>query len=645
MGAPESPAAQLKKERAPGSGASEGQRPAAEGGGSGGEAVRAAVPHKGSVWGGVVAVLCAVAFLFCLGAFTYSLLEPGVYFDNGSGSNHGKDGGESAPLLVCEVASRGDLETLVRAHPEGVALAVVAKWCGHCRRLAPEWEAAASLLEEDASTKIVLARLEATASDEAEALAEELGVEGFPSVRLFHKGDPGVAEEYEGPTDQAVHLAAELRGLFSPAVAPLSSVIPAGTEEPALDAARRVSAQSGGKPVVMALLDPGTRADGYRDEFEAQARRLRKLGRCAAFLLGEAAHGDVVAVVRHDPAGRNAQEEEDLFKFGGSLALADFLNDRIFPEVVLLTKEGPPWATELFVSPSTRRLVAVVEDGDDETSDAATLLKMAAKAAPPPEGRYRTFLVPAKGFESAAKFLGYTPGTGPLPWVVIHEGNLLRGQGRRFAYSDVADEVTLPGLSAWLAAHASGALNESLRSEPAPPASDASLPVRKAVASTARALVGGDGGPGAAVVLVHAPGCPHCEAIAPLYAQLGRALEGEPRVTLYTLDGIANDLPDALEGLVEGFPTIVIFPAGGRPPEPYPWNPGKVRCMLDWVVSTCGIAGEGGGEPLNLRLWDPSLPACTDEDKDLDGVDEDEDDYFDYDYEAAGADSPPWDEL
>ena len=656
-----------RKESA-GTNSGEGREGAPEDGGGDGGGARekvgrrrsASLREQGSVWLGVVAALCAVSFLFLIGSFTYSLTKPGVYFSNGTGSGTESGSGgwdEGTPASVHNVTGRADLAALVHSYPMGVALAVVAKWCSHCKRLAPEWNTAAAQLRHDGA--IALARLEATASDEAESLAEDLGVQGFPSIRLF-RGNPDESEEYQGPVDTADHIAIELRGLFSPAVTRLSSVIPAGVEESALEAAKRVSVEAGGKPVVLALLDPGSRASGYREELEIVARRLRKYGRCAAFLLGDVEHGDAVAVVRGDTAGiadSLSQDEKDLFRFGissGSQLLADFLDDRLFPSVVLLTPKGPSWATELFVSNDRPRLVAIVDDLEVadgvDASDTAALLRDAVAAASSVTsraGRYRAFLVPAKGFESASKFLGYVPGGGDLPFVVIHEGNLAHGQGRRFAYVDTsADPPTAAALAAWLNSHASGSLGVSLRSEPVPPASDFNLPVRKAVGSTLRALTDTRGDDArAVVVLVHEPGCPYCEAVAPLYAKLGRALEGEPRVTLFAIDAVANDLPESLEEHVDGFPTLVMYPAGGKPPDVFLWNPEKMRCMLDWVVQTCGVSGD----PLLLRMADADMPPCTEEDKIVDEIDEDFD-YEDFDYlagEEASADAkrPPWEEL
>ena len=78
-----------------------------------------------------------------------------------------------------------------------VAVAFVAPWCAHCKRLEPEWRAAASKLAAR-GRNIALATLDTTAGDANAALAARHDVRGFPSIRIFRDGDLQSAEAYEG---------------------------------------------------------------------------------------------------------------------------------------------------------------------------------------------------------------------------------------------------------------------------------------------------------------------------------------------------------------------------------------------------------------------------------------------------------------
>ncbi|KAL2317034.1 hypothetical protein Fmac_030910 [Flemingia macrophylla] len=67
-----------------------------------------------------------------------------------------------------------------------------APWCGHCQALTPIWEKAATVLK----GVVTVAALDA---DAHQSLAQEYGIRGFPTIKVFVPGKPPV--DYQGARD------------------------------------------------------------------------------------------------------------------------------------------------------------------------------------------------------------------------------------------------------------------------------------------------------------------------------------------------------------------------------------------------------------------------------------------------------------
>ncbi|KAK4363247.1 hypothetical protein RND71_018488 [Anisodus tanguticus] len=67
-----------------------------------------------------------------------------------------------------------------------------AHWCGHCQALTPIWEKAATILKG-------VATVAALDADAHKSLAQEYGIRGFPTIKVFVPGKPPV--DYQGARD------------------------------------------------------------------------------------------------------------------------------------------------------------------------------------------------------------------------------------------------------------------------------------------------------------------------------------------------------------------------------------------------------------------------------------------------------------
>jgi len=75
-------------------------------------------------------------------------------------------------------------------------IAFYAPWCGHCKKLLPEWTAAATQLR----GTVKIAKVDATVHQK---LAQRYQIQGYPTIKIFSpgKGEDKKVEEYQGPRD------------------------------------------------------------------------------------------------------------------------------------------------------------------------------------------------------------------------------------------------------------------------------------------------------------------------------------------------------------------------------------------------------------------------------------------------------------
>lgn len=105
-----------------------------------------------------------------------------------SGKKSGGGGGGSGNADDVIELTDGNFERLVLKSDELWLVEFFAPWCGHCKNLAPHWQKAATELK----GKIKLGALDATVHT---VMASRYGVQGYPTIKFFNKGD---MEDYDG---------------------------------------------------------------------------------------------------------------------------------------------------------------------------------------------------------------------------------------------------------------------------------------------------------------------------------------------------------------------------------------------------------------------------------------------------------------
>jgi len=92
------------------------------------------------------------------------------------------------------VGTTSTFDELVSANPGGMLVYFYAPWCGHCKKLEPEYTKAADILAEEGSA-VKLVKIDATVE---EKLAKDNNVNGYPTIKWWVGGSP---TDYDGPRE------------------------------------------------------------------------------------------------------------------------------------------------------------------------------------------------------------------------------------------------------------------------------------------------------------------------------------------------------------------------------------------------------------------------------------------------------------
>ncbi|XP_051909952.1 protein disulfide-isomerase A4 isoform X2 [Hippocampus zosterae] len=409
-----------------------------------------------------------------------------------------------------------------------------APWCGHCKRLAPEYEKAAKELSRR-SPPIPLAKVDATVENE---VASRFDVSGYPTLKIFRKGK---AFEYNGPREQhgIVDYMSEQ----------------AGPPSKQVQAAKQVQELlKDGDDVVIVGIFSSERDAAYETYIEAcnslrEDFTFRHTFSAELAKLLKASPGHVVVTQperfrsKYEPASHALLVQDST----SVSDLQEFFKKHANP---LVGHRKPSNDAKRYA----KRPLVVVYYGVDFSFDyrKATQFwrsKVLEVAREHPE--YTFAIGDEEDYAEELKSLGLSESGEEVNVGILAEG------GKKFAMEP--DEFDSDVLREFVMAFKKGKLQPIIKSQPVPKNNKGAVKV--VVGKTFDEIVMD---PQKDVLIeFYAPWCGHCKKLEPEFLALGKKYKAEKNLVIAKMDATANDVPND-EYKVEGFPTIYLAPSDGK---------------------------------------------------------------------------------
>ncbi|XP_076157581.1 protein disulfide isomerase family A, member 8 [Alosa pseudoharengus] len=437
------------------------------------------------------------------------------------------------------------------AEQETMLVKFYAPWCGHCKKLAPDFELAASRLK----GIVALAKVDCTSNTDT---CSRFGVTGYPTLKIFRSGEESSA--YDGPrtADGMVKYMKKNAGPNSYSLS-TEELLDAFIDN--FDASVVGFFSSSDSPQLAEFLRA---AAAMRDAY--------RFGHTTDLQLGLKHGMDTEGVVLFRPPRLSSVFEDGALKFTDtvtSAALRRFIRDNIFGMCPHLTPENKDKLRQ-------RDLLTAYYDLDYRRNPKGSnywrnrVMKVGSGFVP--EGL--TFAVAnRKDFQDELEEdfgLGTSDG-GDLPFVTIRTR-----LGHKYT---MREEFTRDGksLERFLDDYFAGRLKRYVKSEPIP--SPNRGPVKVVVADNFDELVND---PEKDVLIeFYAPWCGHCKKLEPKYIELAEQLASDPNIVVAKMDATANDVPVGYD--VPGYPTIY-FAARGKKDEPRRYDGAReVKDLLNFL--------------------------------------------------------------
>ncbi|XP_052195315.1 protein disulfide-isomerase-like [Diospyros lotus] len=405
-----------------------------------------------------------------------------------------------------------------------------APWCGHCKKLAPEYEKAASVLSSH-DPPLTLAKVDA--NDEAnKELARKFEIQGFPTIKILRNGGTNI-QEYNGPR-KADGIVSYLKKQIGPASSEIKT-------------AEDVSSLFDEAKIFIIGVFPEFSGEEFRN-FTVLAEKLRSdydFGHTLdAKLLphgGSSVNGPTIRLLK--PFDELFTDFQD-FQVD---AMEKFVVEASVPIVTVYDKDpyNHPFAMKFFYS-SNVKVMLFVNFSDDHLDTFKSHYKDVATAY---KGKGVKFLLgELEASQGVLQYFGLEGDHAPLIFIQTNDG-------QKYLKLNLEPDHITP----WMKEYMDGKLKPYVKSEPIPEVNDE--PVKVVVADSLVDVVFNSGKN--VLLEFYAPWCGHCKKLAPILDEVAVSFESDPDVIIAKLDATANDYPTQTFN-VQGYPTMYFKSASGK---------------------------------------------------------------------------------
>ena len=410
---------------------------------------------------------------------------------------------------------------------ENTLVMFYAPWCGHCKRLKPEYAKAAELLLGN-DPPITLAKVDCTES--GKETCNKHSVSGYPTLKIFSRSD--VVSDYNGPRE-AAGIAKYMKAQVGPASKEL------------IDENCLKSFLASDEIGVVGFFEE---ADSpLATAFHAVSKKLKEKVKFAhtttKSLLEKEGHKNTIVLYRPKVLQNKFEPNTAKLEDGDTIIdVQEFITKNYFGIAGVRTRDN---AVE-FKNPLVVAYYAVdyVKNPKGTNYWRNRIIKV-AKDFPS-----LNFAISSKDdFQHELNDFGIDFVKGDKPVVLAKNA-----KNQKFA---MKEEFTVDAFEAFLKDLESGALEPYLKSEPIP--DDNTGNVKVAVARNFDEVVTNNDKD--TLIEFYAPWCGHCKQLAPVFDELGEKLVDED-VEIVKFDATANDVPAPYE--VAGFPTLFWAPKDSK---------------------------------------------------------------------------------